>query len=138
MELYLTEHGYMQSGPRMLPESTRAAYLTQSFDRALAHPRVRQLLQYLLTAPPPRQDLFPTQIINHDGTPTDSFGALADWSALNAREPRRRVSASLLTCARRRRRGATRPPRGARGSRARAAPGGEQRAQQRRARSARR
>ena len=84
MELYLTEHGYMQSGPRMLPESTRAAYLRQSFDQALAHPRVRQLLQYLLTAPPPRQDLFPTQIINHDGSPTDSFGALADWSALNA------------------------------------------------------
>jgi hypothetical protein len=84
MELYLTEHGYMQSGPRMLPEATRAQYLTQSFDRALAHPRVRQLLQYLLTAPPPRQNLFPTQILNHDGTATESFGALAAWSERNA------------------------------------------------------
>ena len=84
MELYLSEHGYLQSGERMLPEPTRAAYLAQSFDRALAHPRVRQLLQYLLVSPPPRQNLFPTQIINYDGTPTDSFGALADWSARNA------------------------------------------------------
>ena len=45
---------------------------------------VRQLLQYLLTAPPPRQNLFPTQIINRDGTLTESFSALADWSARNA------------------------------------------------------
>ena len=84
MELYLSEHGYLQSGDRKLPEPTRAAYLTQSFDRALAHPRVRQLLQYLLVAPPPRQNLFPTQIINRDGTPTESFSALAQWSTGNA------------------------------------------------------
>jgi hypothetical protein len=84
MELYLSEHGYRQSGDRSLPEATRAAYLTQSFDLALAHPRVRQLLQYLLVAAPPRQNLFPTQIINHDGTPTESFSALTEWSTLNA------------------------------------------------------
>ena len=84
MDLYLTEHGYMQSGPRRLPEPTRSQYLTQSFDQALAHPRVRQLLQYLLLGPPPPRNLFPTELINHDGTPTASFGALAEWSAQNA------------------------------------------------------
>lgn len=84
MELYLTEYGYHVSGDRMLPDATRAQYLTQSFDVALAHPRVRQMLQYLLVAPPPRLDLFPTQVLNHDGSPTAGFGALVDWASRNA------------------------------------------------------
>jgi hypothetical protein len=84
MELYLTEHGYFRSGTRKLPEATRARYLTQSFDRALKNPRVRELLQYMLVAPPKRLDVFPTQIVGSDGKPTPSFDALERWSTLHA------------------------------------------------------
>ena len=120
MELYLTEHGYMQSGradaardhPRRLPHA--------ELRPALAHPRVRQLLQYLLTAPPPRQ----TSSRRRSSTTTGRRPTASARSRTGRRSTRRaspgRVSASLLTSARRRRRGATRPPRGARGSRARA------------------
>jgi hypothetical protein len=84
MELYLTEHGYFRSGKRKLPERTRARYLTQSFDLALKNPRVRELLQYMLVAPPKRLDVFPTQIVGHDGKPTQSFDALERWSTVHA------------------------------------------------------
>ena len=87
MELYLTEYGYLQSTARRLPESTRARYLIQSFDRALAAPRVRQMLQYMLVGPPPQMNGFPTQLLNHDGSPTPSFVALAEWSARHAPAP---------------------------------------------------
>ena len=85
MELYLSEHGYLQSGdahaardhPRRLPQ--RRASTARWRTRACA-----SSCSTCWSAPPPRQNLFPTQIINHDGTPTESFGALADWSARNA------------------------------------------------------
>lgn len=92
MQLYLTEYGYLQPPDRGLPETTRARYLTQSFDRALEHPRVRQLLQYLLVGPPPAQNLFRSQLIDYDGTLTPSFHALARWTARHAgsvQRPRR-------------------------------------------------
>ncbi|HWK29617.1 MAG TPA: hypothetical protein VNS09_23830 [Solirubrobacter sp.] len=84
MPLYLTEYGYLQPPLKGLSEPIRARYLTQSFDRALRHPRVRQLLQYLLVAPPPENDTFRSQIINADGTHTRSFGALERWATLHA------------------------------------------------------
>ena len=84
MELYLTEYGYHVAGKRKLSDTRRTAYLTKSFDMALAHPRVRQMLQYLLVGGPPRRDLFPTQLINHDGSPTGSFAPMVEWATLNA------------------------------------------------------
>ncbi len=84
LDLYLTEHGYFASGKRKLSQAKRAAYLRQSFDIALRHPRVRQLLQYLLVAPPAERDTFPTQIADHSGREHLSFGALADWTRSHA------------------------------------------------------
>jgi hypothetical protein len=84
LPVYLTEHGYFGSGARKIPESRRVAYLRQSFDIALRHPRVRQLLQYLLVAPPVGRDVFPTQIVDAGGRPFASFDALAGWARKNA------------------------------------------------------
>jgi hypothetical protein len=97
MELYLTEHGYFRSGTRRLPEATRARYLTQSFDIALKNPRVRELLQYMLVSPPKGLDVFPTQIVDPNGRPTQSFDALERWSELHA--PRLAVAAPPLPAA---------------------------------------
>jgi hypothetical protein len=94
MELYLTEHGYFRSGTRRLPERTRARYLTQSFDIALKNSRVRELLQYMLVTPPKKLDVFPTQIVGPDGSPTQSFDALEHWADQHA--PRLAAAAKPL------------------------------------------
>ena len=54
LPVYLTEFGYYRSGPHALAPDTRAAYLVRAFGiAARLYPRVRQILQYLLVAPPP-------------------------------------------------------------------------------------
>jgi hypothetical protein len=84
LDVYLTEYGYFSEGARRIPESTRAAYLRESFDIALHNPRVRQLLQYLLVASPEGLGSFPTQIVKASGQPSKSFTALANWAGQNA------------------------------------------------------
>src|ERR1700742_311041 len=54
MPVYLTEYGYMSSGHRSVKPSIRTKWLKQAYSIALANPRVKSQLQYLLVAPPAR------------------------------------------------------------------------------------
>ena len=83
LPMYLTEFGYFRSGARALPPGTRAAYLVRAFAiAARAYPRVRQMLQYLLVAPPrgyPGGN-FDTSLLTQSGAPTPAFRALEAWA----------------------------------------------------------
>jgi hypothetical protein len=85
LDLYLTEWGYMAPGAKYaVKDSTRAKYLTQGFNMAVANPRVKQLLQYLLVQPPKRYRFFDMSLVNRKGKQTGSFKALAKWAAAAA------------------------------------------------------
>jgi hypothetical protein len=90
-DLYLTEHGYFSAGRRAVSTAKRAKWLTDSFAIALANPRVRELVQYLLVTPPPGRDTFPTQIMGRRGAPQKPYTALRRWTKRN----RRRLAAPL-------------------------------------------
>ncbi|HEX8067690.1 MAG TPA: hypothetical protein VF520_14315 [Thermoleophilaceae bacterium] len=80
LDLWLTEYGYFRSGKRKTKESTRAKYVRKGFDMALAHPRVHQMLHYLLAQPTSRYLFFDTSITSRSGGRTATFNALADWA----------------------------------------------------------
>jgi hypothetical protein len=52
LDIYLTESGYFISGKRKLAPAKRAEYLPQQFQVAATQPRVREMLQYNVFAPP--------------------------------------------------------------------------------------
>jgi hypothetical protein len=87
LDLYLTEFGYFAKGERRLPDPTRAAYLTRGFELARRNRRVRQLLQYLLVAPPRGfpSGYFDTSIVRIDGRLRPPYRALVRW-ATDARQ----------------------------------------------------
>lgn len=83
LPVYLTEFGYFQRTRRALPPRVRADYLRRAFELAAArHPRVRQLLQYLLVSPPSGYPggRFDTSLLTREGEPTPAFDALAAWA----------------------------------------------------------
>jgi hypothetical protein len=82
-DVFLTEHGYFSAGRRAVPDATRARWLTESFEIALANPRVRQLVQYLLVTPPVARNTFPTQIMSRRGGPQKPYTALRKWTRRN-------------------------------------------------------
>ncbi len=84
-DLYLTEHGYFSSGRRGVDAATRARWLTESFEVALANPRVRELVQYLLVTPPAAKNTFPTQIMDRRGDAQKPYTALQRWARRNRR-----------------------------------------------------
>jgi len=91
LPVYLTEFGYYRSGPHALAPSTRAAYLVRAFGiAARLYPRVRQILQYLLVAPPPGYPggQFDTSLLTQTGVPTPAFKALAAWASGRSVGPR--------------------------------------------------
>jgi hypothetical protein len=84
LDVWITEFGYFQSTGRALPPQRRAAYVRRAFELAASkHPRVRQLLQYLLVSPPEGfpGGRFDTSLLTRDGARTPAFDALAGWSA---------------------------------------------------------
>jgi GH35 family endo-1,4-beta-xylanase len=85
LDLFLTEFGYMASGPYKKPASQRAKFLTESFQIALRNPRVRQMTQYLLAPPPPYGNEFDTSIVTKKGNPTKPYRALAAWATRQAK-----------------------------------------------------
>jgi len=82
LDIYLTEFGYFATGPLEFDPRKRAAYLVQGFELASRSPRVREMLQYLLVAPPPDSPggRFDTSLISQEGVPDPAFGALREWS----------------------------------------------------------
>ncbi|MFL5885123.1 MAG: beta-galactosidase [Thermoleophilaceae bacterium] len=89
LPVYLTEFGYFASGRYALPASVRADWLVRAYSIAeRMYPRVRQLLQYLLVAPPPSgpaADSFDTSVVARSGAPEAPFSALAAWAARERR-----------------------------------------------------
>ena len=88
LPVYLTEFGYFASGPHAVPAPVRADWLVGAYTIARRlYPDVRQLLQYLLVAPPrnaPGSD-FDTSIVSLLGQPEEPFSALAAWAAREQR-----------------------------------------------------
>jgi GH35 family endo-1,4-beta-xylanase len=80
LDLYLTEFGYMASGPYKKPASQRAKFLPEAFQIALRNPRVKEMTQYLLPPPPPFGNDFDTSIVTKKGKPTKVFKALRAWT----------------------------------------------------------
>jgi hypothetical protein len=81
LPVYLTEYGYFVAGTRRIPESRRARYLVGAFKIAIANPRVREMVQYLLIEPPRGSagEFFSTWLANRAGTPLPAFRALAAY-----------------------------------------------------------
>jgi Cellulase (glycosyl hydrolase family 5) len=79
MPLYLTEFGYFASGRRAFPIAKRRRYLIQAFQIAARNARVRELVQYLLVAPPPKFP-FNTALLDASGKPLATFSALSTWA----------------------------------------------------------
>jgi hypothetical protein len=87
LDVYLTEFGYFASGPVAVSPPKRADYLKTAFDIAARNPRVKEMLQYILVAPPAGVR-FNTSLINLDGKPTVPFNALSKWVHTNAKQGR--------------------------------------------------
>jgi hypothetical protein len=84
LDVWITEFGYLQRTGRALPPERRADYVRRAFELAASHhPRVRQLLQYLLVSPPEGfpGGRFDTGLLMRDGRPTPAYDALASWAA---------------------------------------------------------
>jgi hypothetical protein len=84
LDVYLTEFGYFATGPVAVPPSKRADYLKTAFDIAERNPRVKEMLQYILVAPPPTER-FNTSLINQDGALTKPYLALSKWAESKAK-----------------------------------------------------
>jgi polysaccharide biosynthesis protein PslG len=80
LDLYLTEYGFMASGPYARGESFRAKYLPRAFQKALDNPRVKEMLQYLIVKPPPRSAFFDTSLASKKGKVGKTFKALQKWA----------------------------------------------------------
>jgi hypothetical protein len=80
LDVYITEFGYMASGPYKKPASQRAKFLPEAFQIALNNPRVKEMLQYILAPPPPFGTEFDTSILTKKGKPTKVYRALKEWT----------------------------------------------------------
>ncbi|HEX8074884.1 MAG TPA: cellulase family glycosylhydrolase [Thermoleophilaceae bacterium] len=81
LDLYLTEWGYMAPGNKYaFGESKRSQFLRQGFDMAVANPRVKQMLQYVLVRPAKKYRFFDMSLVSKSGTKTPAFDALASWA----------------------------------------------------------
>ncbi len=87
LDVYLTEFGYFATGPVAVPPSKRADYLKTAFAIAARNHRVKEMLQYILIAPPAGVR-FNTSLINEDGKATLPFTALSDWAKSNTKNGR--------------------------------------------------
>lgn len=76
MPLYLTEFGYFTKGPVARSASTHARWMTEAWKIARRNPRVRQLLQYLLIDPWPKDVSWRTAVMTRDATRRPVFHAL--------------------------------------------------------------
>jgi len=83
LDLYLTEFGCLRSGKQKQSESTRAKYIRQGYDMALKHPRVRQMLHFLLVQPAKKYRFFDTSLVSQGGGRTPTYNALRDWAQDN-------------------------------------------------------
>ena len=84
LDLYLTEFGYLRSGRQKQSEGNRVKYLKQGYAMALKHPRVRQMLHFLLVQPASKYRFFDTSLVSQSGGRTKAFDALRSFASANA------------------------------------------------------
>ncbi len=80
LDVYLTEFGYFVSGKRAVSAAKRAKWLPQAFAIAERQPRVREMVQYNVVAPPPAVSQFTTGLVNPSGSPLPEFPRLVLWA----------------------------------------------------------
>jgi hypothetical protein len=84
--IYLTEYGYFAGANYKLPQKKQAKYLVQGFKMARRHPRVKQMLQFVLApATKGQPDFFATQIMTGKFKPLKAYTALKKWANRQAR-----------------------------------------------------
>jgi hypothetical protein len=84
--IYLTEYGYFAGANYKLPQAKQAKYLVKGFKIARNHPRVKQMLQFVLApATKGQPDFFATQIMTGRFKPLKAYTALKKWADRQAR-----------------------------------------------------
>ncbi len=78
----------MQSGRYAISDARRASYLKKGFDMARKHPRVRQMLQFLMVQPSKAYRFFDTALLGRKGKETRTYRTLRSWAASHARAGR--------------------------------------------------
>jgi hypothetical protein len=86
--LYLTEWGYFASGKYRISEKKRAKWLVDGFKKAQKHPRVKQMLQFIILKPDSKYLFFATYIASKTGVPMPAYVALKAWADREARAGR--------------------------------------------------
>lgn len=84
LPLYLTEFGYFRAGDRRISERKRARWTVKGFRLAQRHPRVKQLLHYVLVRPP-GGTFFDLSLLDHDGGKTRTYRRLVRWTRAAAK-----------------------------------------------------
>lgn len=79
LPVYLTEYGFMSSGPGRLSASKHATYLKEGFALALKAPRVQEVVQYTLLPPHGRYKFFDLSIEGSRGQKLKPYTVLAAW-----------------------------------------------------------
>jgi Cellulase (glycosyl hydrolase family 5) len=87
LDVYLTEFGYFASGPVAVSPQQRANYLKEAFDIAQRNPRVKEMLQYILVAPP-AGTRFNTSLLDQSGKLSLPYEALSTWAHDNSKSGR--------------------------------------------------
>lgn len=77
MPVYLTEFGYFTKGPVRVTRAKHARWMRQAWRIAERNRRVKQLLQYQLVDPWPRDVRWRTAVLDRDGSPRPAYRALA-------------------------------------------------------------
>src|SRR5262249_30693302 len=85
--VYLTEFGYFATGPVAVSPQQRANYLKEAFDIAQRNPRVKEMLQYILVAPP-AGTRFNTSLLDQSGKPSVPYEALSARARANVKSGR--------------------------------------------------
>jgi hypothetical protein len=80
LDVYVTEYGYLRAGRFGLSESRRAKYLRQAYDIALANPRIKQMLQFLLVEPGRKYKFFDMSLVSRKDKAGKAFDALVGWT----------------------------------------------------------
>jgi hypothetical protein len=84
MPVYLTEFGYFTTGPVRVSRARHAKWMKQAWNLVRRNRRVRQLLQYQLFDPWPRDVRWRTAVLNRDGSPRPAYRALAELASSSA------------------------------------------------------
>jgi hypothetical protein len=86
LDVYVTEWGYMSPNAKYgMDDRKRARYIAKGYQMALANPRVREMLQFLLIDPGRQYRFFDMSIVSRKGKVSNTYSALKKWAQNKAR-----------------------------------------------------